>query len=516
MEALGRQSSRRGRRCWRLPKRAESAEQTGPASSIKARRSTSAPWLQMLEVASELAADALDDPEPGRRGERRAGALVSDRAFEQQRRRPGAGGAPPDTREARRRACRWRHFRHEACYGLRDVGRRGTPQEAGLRLLEEREVFSEAVPRRAEHDALGGHAGAEVGGEREARKRRVRDPRKGSRRLARANQSRCPGLRLPKSLRSFKIESHHPPQQTGCPYAVFLPSRLRGRSFGSSFLLLCQRSKTEGPSVDRPGPSSSSAWHSARFRRLLPQARPTRTSSSCSTRRSSPTPFSSLGRRFRASRADPVSQAAVADPASPSPGGRLSGRPLSGRAAMSLVTGRFHATAAIAFPSRRAQLRARPPSHRFSAGRPIKRSRPGGHPRRTATWPEPLQYMNFGAIFFEMMIAVGIIILLFAVASVSWRRGMRPLQDSGQQLREMESGSPDGLTTATTSTTIRRELQRAPLRLIVGCCSWMWTGSSRSTIKGHAVDEGPVFVANYLTEACATGFRLPLGAATSS
>jgi hypothetical protein len=124
--------------------------------------------------------------------------------------------------------------------------------------------------------------------------------------------------------------------------------------------------------------------------------------------------------------------------------------------------------------------------------------------------------MNFGAIFFEMMIAVGIIILLFAVASVSWRRGMRPLQDSGQQLREMESGSPDGLTTATTSTTIRRELQRAPLRLIVGCCSWMWTGSSRSTIKGHAVDEGPVFVANYLTEACATGFRLPLGAATSS
>lgn len=177
-----------------------------------------------------------------------------------------------------------------------------------------------------------------------------------------------------------------------------------------------------------------------------------------------------------------------------------------GRAAMALVLAAVYATAAVAFTITQGS----------AAGRVLLSSSlllwgvsqvvtasayTRGGP---ATWPEPLQYTNFAAIFFEMMIAVGIIILLFEVSQRQLVAEMRKLQDSEQQLKEM--GVRDPLTGLYNrhhfNDVIRRELANVSRYGI--SLSVLLVDVDRfkqiNDIKGHAVgDEVLVFVANYLT-----------------
>jgi diguanylate cyclase (GGDEF)-like protein len=177
-----------------------------------------------------------------------------------------------------------------------------------------------------------------------------------------------------------------------------------------------------------------------------------------------------------------------------------------GRAAMALVLAAAYATAAIAFTitqgsaAGRALLSSSLLLWGVSQAVMASAYTRGG----PASWPEPLQYMNFGAIFFEMMIAVGIIILLFEVSQRQLATEMRQLQDSEQQLKEM--GVRDPLTGLYNrhhfNDVIRRELanvRRYGISLSVLLVD-VDSFKQINDIKGHAVgDEVLVFVANYLT-----------------
>ncbi|MGH9399455.1 MAG: hypothetical protein ACRD00_03740, partial [Thermoanaerobaculia bacterium] len=118
---------------------------------------------------------------------------------------------------------------------------------------------------------------------------------------------------------------------------------------------------------------------------------------------------------------------------------------LSGRAAMALVLAAAYATAAIVFTITQGSAAGRAllssslllwgVERALTASAYVRFGAP-------ALWAEPLHYMNFGAIFFEMMIAVGIIILLFEVSQRQLAVEMRQLQDSEQQLKEMGVRDP--------------------------------------------------------------------------
>ncbi len=124
--------------------------------------------------------------------------------------------------------------------------------------------------------------------------------------------------------------------------------------------------------------------------------------------------------------------------------------------------------------------------------------------RDPGAMPEILQYANFGVMLLEMMIAVGIIILLFEAGQARLATEMRQLQDSDQQLKEM--GVRDPLTGLYNrhhfNDVIRREL--ANVRRYGVSLSVLLVDIDRfkeiNDVKGHAVgDDVLKFVANYLT-----------------
>lgn len=180
---------------------------------------------------------------------------------------------------------------------------------------------------------------------------------------------------------------------------------------------------------------------------------------------------------------------------------------LSGRAAMALVLAAAYATAAIAFtiaPGSAAGRVLLSSSLMFwgveravTASAYVRFGVPAG-------WPEPLHYMNFGAMFFQMMIAVGIIILLFEASQRQLAAQMEQLLSSEQQLKEM--GVRDPLTGLYNrhhfNDVIRRELANVRRYgtslsvLLVDVDSFKLIND----LKGHAVgDDVLIFVANYLT-----------------
>ena len=121
-----------------------------------------------------------------------------------------------------------------------------------------------------------------------------------------------------------------------------------------------------------------------------------------------------------------------------------------------------------------------------------------------AFWPVPLHYMNFAAMFFEMMIAVGIIILLFEASQRQLASEMKELVESEQQLKEM--GVRDPLTGLYNrhhfNDVIRRELANVGRYGISLSVLLVDVDSFKqiNDIKGHGVgDEVLVFMANYLT-----------------
>jgi diguanylate cyclase (GGDEF)-like protein len=124
--------------------------------------------------------------------------------------------------------------------------------------------------------------------------------------------------------------------------------------------------------------------------------------------------------------------------------------------------------------------------------------------RDPAALPEVLRYANFAAMLLEMMVAVGIIILLFEVTQARLASEMQKLVQSDQQLKEM--GVRDPLTGLYNrhhfNDVIRREL--ANVRRYGISLSVLLADVDRfkeiNDIKGHAVgDEVLKFVANYLT-----------------
>lgn len=179
----------------------------------------------------------------------------------------------------------------------------------------------------------------------------------------------------------------------------------------------------------------------------------------------------------------------------------------SGPAVMALVLAAAYATAAIAFTitpgSTAGRVLLLSSLLLWGVERAVTASayvRFGGH----ASWPEPLHYMNFAAIFFEMMIAVGVIILLFEASQRQLAAEMRQVQQSEQQLKEM--GVRDPLTGLYNrhyfNDAIRREL--ANVRRYGNSLSVLLVDVDNfkqiNDRKGHAVgDEVLVFVANYLT-----------------
>jgi len=121
-----------------------------------------------------------------------------------------------------------------------------------------------------------------------------------------------------------------------------------------------------------------------------------------------------------------------------------------------------------------------------------------------ARMPELFQYANFAAMFLEIMIAVGIIILLFEASQARLASEMRRLQDREQQFKEM--GVRDPLTGLYNrhhfKDVIRREL--ANVRRYGSSLSVLLVDVDRfkeiNDLKGHGVgDDVLKFVANYLT-----------------
>jgi diguanylate cyclase (GGDEF)-like protein len=180
---------------------------------------------------------------------------------------------------------------------------------------------------------------------------------------------------------------------------------------------------------------------------------------------------------------------------------------ISGRAAMGLVLAAAYATAAIAFTIAPGSAAGRVLLSASLMFWGVERAVTASAYVRfgvPAAWPEPLHYMNFAAIFFEMMIAVGIIILLFDASQRQLAAEMQLLLNSEQQLKEM--GVRDPLTGLYNrhhfNDVIRRELANVRRYgtslsvLLVDVDSFKLIND----IKGHAVgDEVLVFVANYLT-----------------
>lgn len=124
-----------------------------------------------------------------------------------------------------------------------------------------------------------------------------------------------------------------------------------------------------------------------------------------------------------------------------------------------------------------------------------------GHPNRM---PDLFQYSSFLAMFLEMMIAVGVIILLFEESQNRLAAEMHQLVSSEEQLKEM--GIRDPLTGLFNrhyfNDIIRRELASA--RRYGSALSVLLADVDRfkeiNDKKGHAVgDDVLKFVANYLT-----------------
>lgn len=123
--------------------------------------------------------------------------------------------------------------------------------------------------------------------------------------------------------------------------------------------------------------------------------------------------------------------------------------------------------------------------------------------RDPATMPEFVHYADFAAILLEMMIAVGIIILLFETSQARLAREMEQLLHSDQELKER--GIRDPLTGLYNrhhfNDVIKREL--ANVRRYGISLSVLLADVNRfkeiNDIKGHAVgDDVLKFVANYL------------------
>jgi diguanylate cyclase (GGDEF)-like protein len=117
--------------------------------------------------------------------------------------------------------------------------------------------------------------------------------------------------------------------------------------------------------------------------------------------------------------------------------------------------------------------------------------------------PSIVQYGSFLAMFLEMMIAVGIIILLFEASQMQLAEEMHQLVSSDEQLKEM--GIRDPLTGLYNrhyfNDVIRRELART--RRHGGALSVLLIDVDRfkeiNDVRGHAIgDEVLQFVANYL------------------
>lgn len=124
--------------------------------------------------------------------------------------------------------------------------------------------------------------------------------------------------------------------------------------------------------------------------------------------------------------------------------------------------------------------------------------------RDPATMPEVLQYGNFASMLLEMMIAVGIIILLFEASQARLASEMEQLMHSDLQLKEM--GVRDPLTGLYNrhhfNDVIKREL--ANVRRYGISLSVLVADVDRfkeiNDVKGHQVgDDVLKFVANYLT-----------------
>ncbi len=124
--------------------------------------------------------------------------------------------------------------------------------------------------------------------------------------------------------------------------------------------------------------------------------------------------------------------------------------------------------------------------------------------RDPAAMPEMLQYGNFAAMLLEMMVAVGIIILLFEASQSRLAAEMEQLLHSDQQLKEM--GVRDPLTGLYNrhhfNDVIKREL--ANVRRYGISLSVLLADVDRfkeiNDVKGHQVgDDVLKFVANYLT-----------------
>ncbi|MEO8431391.1 MAG: diguanylate cyclase [Acidobacteriota bacterium] len=124
--------------------------------------------------------------------------------------------------------------------------------------------------------------------------------------------------------------------------------------------------------------------------------------------------------------------------------------------------------------------------------------------REPSSMPEMLQYGNFAGMLLEMMIAVGIIILLFEASQARLAAEMEQLLHSDQQMKEM--GVRDPLTGLYNrhhfNDVIKREL--ANVRRYGISLSVLLADVDRfkeiNDVKGHQVgDEVLKFVANYLT-----------------
>jgi diguanylate cyclase (GGDEF)-like protein len=124
--------------------------------------------------------------------------------------------------------------------------------------------------------------------------------------------------------------------------------------------------------------------------------------------------------------------------------------------------------------------------------------------RDPAAMPEIFQYASFAAMLLEMMVAVGIIILLFETSQSALAQEMQRLVASDQQLKEM--GIRDPLTGLYNrhhfNDVIRRE--GANVRRYGTALSVLLADIDRfkeiNDVKGHAVgDDVLKFVANYLT-----------------
>ena len=123
--------------------------------------------------------------------------------------------------------------------------------------------------------------------------------------------------------------------------------------------------------------------------------------------------------------------------------------------------------------------------------------------RDQVAMPETLQYANFAAMLLEMMVAVGIIILLFETSQSQLAAEMQKLVASDQQLKEM--GIRDPLTGLYNrhhfNDVLRREV--ANVRRYGISLSVLLADVDRfkeiNDIKGHAVGDDVLrFVANYL------------------